>query len=52
MYDRNEAWIPTLEDEMSKGCMFLVVGASHLVGERSVVDLLRKAGYVVTRIRG
>jgi hypothetical protein len=52
VYDRNEAWIPALEAEMKTGCMFLVVGASHLVGDRSVVDLLRAKGYSVTRIRG
>jgi uncharacterized protein YbaP (TraB family) len=51
VYDRNESWIPAFEAEMEKGCVFLVVGASHLVGERGVVDLLRKKGYRVTRIR-
>jgi len=51
VYRRNEAWIPALEQHMAKGCAFLVVGASHLVGERSVVALLRERGYTVTRIR-
>lgn len=51
VYRRNRAWIPALEQQMAKGCVFLVVGASHLVGDRSVVALLRERGYRVTRIR-
>lgn len=51
VYDRNAAWIPRLEAEMKKGCMFLVVGASHLVGDNSVVNMLRDRGYAVTRTR-
>jgi uncharacterized protein YbaP (TraB family) len=31
-----------------EGDFFVVVGAGHLVGERSIVDLLRAEGYTVT----
>lgn len=51
VYRRNQAWVPELEKQMSTGCAFLVAGASHFVGERSVVELLRARGYAVTRIR-
>jgi uncharacterized protein YbaP (TraB family) len=47
---RNTDWLrtfgPILKD--SKQDHFVTVGALHLVGEHSVVDLLRKQGYKVT----
>ena len=45
---RNEQWLPKIEQLLAgdkKG--FLVVGAGHLVGTNSVVDLLQKKGYKV-----
>jgi len=49
-YRRNEDMandIKTLLD--SKGTYFVVIGAGHLVGEKGVANLLRKAGYEVRR---
>ena len=47
---RNEAWVEVidhfLKDDKS---YFIAVGAGHLVGDGSVVDLLRAKGYRVTR---
>lgn len=48
LYKRNASWIPTLE--RIHGGAFVAVGAMHLVGKRSVLDLLQQKGYKVTRI--
>jgi uncharacterized protein len=49
--ERNEAWIAELERLLGDGRRYLVVvGALHLVGEHSVVDLLRARGLEVERI--
>lgn len=47
---RNEKWIPLMEDMMQKEIVFFAVGAGHLAGERGVIHLLRKAGYKMTPI--
>ena len=48
---RNRNWIPEIEKALAtdRDVMFLV-GAAHLVGEESVVDLLRKRGIEVTQL--
>ena len=49
--DRNARWVPILERLLEDGRRYLVVvGALHLVGDDSVVALLRKRGYEVTRL--
>lgn len=48
-FRRNAAWVPRLRALFAKGGGFVAVGAGHLVGDRSVVALLREAGYQVTR---
>jgi uncharacterized protein len=49
--ERNEAWIEELERMLGDGRRYLVVvGALHLVGEHSVVDLLRTRGLTVEKI--
>lgn len=50
LYDRNRAWIPKLEQEMSKQSCFIAVGAGHLFGDNGVIDLLQLKGYSVTGI--
>ena len=50
MYARNEAWIPALLTRIEAGGAFVAVGVGHLIGERSVVDLLRAQGYAVERV--
>ncbi|HUJ59983.1 MAG TPA: TraB/GumN family protein [Kofleriaceae bacterium] len=50
LYDRNASWLPAIERAHAAGGVFLAVGALHLIGKRSVLDLLRQAGYTVTRL--
>jgi uncharacterized protein YbaP (TraB family) len=48
--DRNRAWVQQLDRLLDDRDDYLVVvGALHLVGRNSVVDLLRLRGYTVTR---
>jgi len=48
--DRNRAWVPKIERLLAEDTDYLVVvGALHLVGRNSVVDLLRQHGYRVTQ---
>jgi len=48
--DRNRAWVGQLDDLLDDRDDYLVVvGALHLVGRNSVVDLLRQRGYTVTQ---
>jgi uncharacterized protein len=50
LYDRNAAWIPAIERVHAAGGGFIAVGAMHLIGPRSVLELLTKKGYVITRV--
>lgn len=49
--DRNAAWVPQIEDYLARegGDVLVVVGAGHLTGEDSVVQMLRDKGYTLTR---
>lgn len=48
---RNDAWVPALERMLGDGRRHLVVvGALHLVGRDSVIELLRARGHEVERI--
>jgi uncharacterized protein YbaP (TraB family) len=48
--DRNRAWIPEIVALLDDSDDYLVVvGALHLVGRNSVVDLLQQRGYRVTQ---
>jgi uncharacterized protein YbaP (TraB family) len=42
--------VPELEQLHASGGGFVAVGAMHLIGKRSVLDLLRQRGYQVTRL--
>ena len=47
---RNKNWLPILEKILKREQITLVVvGAGHLVGPDSVVDLLRRKGYLVVQ---
>jgi uncharacterized protein YbaP (TraB family) len=56
MYDRmlthrNAAWLPQIEQLIRGGDdVLVVVGAAHLVGEQSVVSMLRQRGYRVEQL--
>lgn len=48
---RNQNWIAPIEALMQEDeRVLVVVGVGHLVGENSVVDLLREKGYTVTQL--
>jgi hypothetical protein len=48
--DRNRAWVERLDELLDDRDDYLVVvGALHLVGRHSVVDLLRQRGHTVTQ---
>ena len=52
MDDRNEGMVNKINQMMQADKkLFVVVGAGHLAGEKSVVDLLRKQGLEVHQIR-
>ena len=45
---RNANWIPQIEDILEQPGVFMVaVGAGHLAGDDSVIDMLRDKGYTV-----
>ena len=50
--DRNQAWLPRLEQRLrdGQGDTLVVVGALHLLGPDGVVEALRARGYKVERI--
>jgi uncharacterized protein YbaP (TraB family) len=49
--DRNRGWIPHLETLMDSGKRTLViVGVGHLVGEDSVIDLLKSRGHKLKKM--
>jgi uncharacterized protein len=49
--NRNESWVPALEKMLADGRKHLVVvGALHLVGPDSVIELLRSRGHDVKRL--
>lgn len=49
--DRNTAWIPQIEQLLrGRDDVLVVVGAAHLVGDESVVSMLRERGYRVEQL--
>jgi uncharacterized protein YbaP (TraB family) len=48
--DRNASWIAPLEKMFAGGGGFAAVGAAHLIGKGSVLELLRAKGYEITRV--
>ena len=52
IYQRNRNWIAPLESMLEQDEEALViVGAAHLIGDGSVLDLLEEAGYRIERIQ-
>lgn len=45
--NRNINWVAQLKNIMKKESVFVAVGAGHLVGEKGLLNLLRKEGYSV-----
>lgn len=50
LYNRNASWIEPIEKIHAEGPGFIAVGALHLVGKKSVLDLLEQKGFKITRI--
>lgn len=50
LYKRNASWIAAIEKLHADGGGFIAVGAAHLVGPKSVIELLEKKGFKVTRV--
>ncbi|MFO0548920.1 MAG: TraB/GumN family protein [Polyangiaceae bacterium] len=50
LWKRNRSWIPELEKRIDAGNVFVAVGAAHLIGKDSVVELLTKKGYTIKRV--
>lgn len=50
--DRNRNWVEQIEVMLAENeAAFLVVGAGHLVGEHSVVNLLEQQGFIGERVQ-
>lgn len=48
---RNINWVGQLKNIMKKESVFVAVGAGHLVGEKGLLNLLRREGYTVEPLR-
>jgi uncharacterized protein YbaP (TraB family) len=44
---RNENWVAQLDKILPRQSVFIAVGAGHLVGEKGLINLLRKQGYTL-----
>ncbi len=49
--NRNNKWIPQIEQIVSEKNAFIAVGAGHLGGPNGVIRLLEKEGYTLTPIK-
>jgi uncharacterized protein YbaP (TraB family) len=50
--ERNKRWMPRLEQQLQQPQQaMVVVGAAHLVGKDSLVDLLQRRGYSIRRVQ-
>lgn len=50
LYRRNASWIAAVERMHAGGGAFVAVGAMHLFGKRSVLELLAAKGYQIRRV--
>ena len=50
LYNRNENWVAKLKSIFASKSVLVAVGAGHLPGEKGVINLLRKQGYIVTPV--
>ncbi len=50
LYERNRRWIPKLVPLLEKGDVFVAVGAAHLLGDKSVNELLVAKGFTIRRV--
>jgi uncharacterized protein YbaP (TraB family) len=50
LYRRNASWIAPIEKMHAAGTAFIAVGAMHLIGARSVPELLARKGFRIARV--
>ena len=51
LIDRNKKWVPLLEKLINQGGdVLVIVGAGHLVGKDSLIELLKRKGYRVRQL--
>ncbi len=51
IYDRNTKMASRIEDFLRTGATyFVIVGAGHLVGDRGIVEILKRKGYLVEQL--
>ena len=51
VYERNGNMTLKIEDLLrTKGTCFVIVGAGHLVGDRGIVEILKRKGYLVEQL--
>ena len=50
LYARNRAMADALAPHLKNGGAFVAIGAGHLTGPRSVIELLRVRGWKITRV--
>ena len=48
---RNMAWIPVIEENIAHRSCMIAVGARHLLGDDSIIALLRREGYTVEAVK-
>jgi uncharacterized protein YbaP (TraB family) len=50
--DRNRKWVKNIEGYIQRQeKIMIIVGAAHLVGDNGVIELLRKHGYQVEKLK-
>lgn len=49
--ERNQDWLPKIEEHIKQEPCFIAVGALHLPGNDGLINLLRKAGYKVKAVK-
>ncbi len=51
IYNRNKTMASRIEDFLKiRETHFVIVGAGHLVGERGIIEILKKKGYQVDQM--
>ena len=50
VFQRNDSWIPKLEQLFTQDGVFVAVGADHLIGARGVIAQLAARGYMTKRL--
>lgn len=51
IYGRNAEWVKAMPTIMKDKSTLFAVGAAHLIGEKGILELLKKAGYTVEAVK-